>query len=162
VRQLTRQRAILGRAEIARASGSNERLICAAARLSAPLTFGSQRCDGPAGTRRRLPITKCAKSVASFTRDEAHRAYALRGELAMPIPARICEDHAVECARAAEQKAAHVRLCGHRAMDCLQAAAQTDNPRAREVLLRLALDWLQDALTASKQSNLLKMASHAR
>jgi hypothetical protein len=47
-------------------------------------------------------------------------------------------------------------------MDCLQAAAQTDNPRAREVLLRLALDWLQDALTASKQSNLLKMASHAR
>jgi hypothetical protein len=47
-------------------------------------------------------------------------------------------------------------------MDCLQAAAQTDNPRAREVLLRLALDWLQDALTASKQSNLLKMASCAR
>jgi hypothetical protein len=47
-------------------------------------------------------------------------------------------------------------------MNCLQAAAQTDNPRAREVLLGLALNWLQDALTASKQSNLLKMAAHAR
>jgi hypothetical protein len=80
----------------------------------------------------------------------------------MPIAARICGDHAVECARAAEQKAAHVKLCGHRAVNCLQAAAQTDNPRAREVLLGLALDWLQDALTASKQSNLLKMASHGR
>jgi hypothetical protein len=88
--------------------------------------------------------------------------HALKGEPAMAMPARICEDHAVECARAAEQKAAHVKLCGHRAMNCLQAAAQTDNPRAREVLLGLALNWLQDALTASKQSNLLKMASHAR
>jgi hypothetical protein len=80
----------------------------------------------------------------------------------MPTATLIYEDHAVECARAADQRAAHVKLCGHRAMDCLQAAARTDNPRAREALLRLALDWLQDALTASKQSNLLKMASHAR
>jgi hypothetical protein len=100
--------------------------------------------------------------VASFTCDEARRGFTRRGEPAMPTATLIYEDHAVECARAADQRAAHVKLCGHRAMDCLQAAARTDNPRAREALLRLALDWLQDALTASKQSNLLKMASHAR
>jgi hypothetical protein len=43
-------------------------------------------------------------------------------------------------------------LCEHQATECLQAAERTDNPRAREVLLRLALDWLQDALAEARQS----------
>jgi hypothetical protein len=43
-------------------------------------------------------------------------------------------------------------LCEHQARECLQAAERTDNPRAREVLLRLALDWLQDALAEARQS----------
>jgi hypothetical protein len=43
-------------------------------------------------------------------------------------------------------------LCEHHARECLQAAEETDNPRAREVLLRLALDWLQDALAEARQS----------
>jgi hypothetical protein len=43
-------------------------------------------------------------------------------------------------------------LCEHQARECLQAAEQTDNPCARDVLLRLALDWLQDALAEARQS----------
>jgi transposase len=43
-------------------------------------------------------------------------------------------------------------LCEYHARECLQAAERTDNPRAREVLIRLARDWLQDALAETRQS----------
>jgi hypothetical protein len=33
---------------------------------------------------------------------------------------------------------------------CLRATEDVQNPRAREMSLRLALDWMQDALTGSK------------
>jgi hypothetical protein len=41
-----------------------------------------------------------------------------------------------------------VELCEHHAKDCLQ------DPLAREMLLRHALEWLRDGLAASKQSKL--------
>jgi hypothetical protein len=48
----------------------------------------------------------------------------------------------------------HVELCEHHAMDCLQAAEKTEDPLAREMLLRHALEWMRDGLAASKQSKL--------
>jgi hypothetical protein len=45
-------------------------------------------------------------------------------------------------------------LCEHHAQDCLQAAEQTEDPWAREMLLRQALEWMRDGLAASKQSKL--------
>src|SRR5499427_1832829 len=47
-----------------------------------------------------------------------------------------------------------VALCEHHARDCLQAAEKTEDPLAREMLLRHALEWLRDGLAASKQSKL--------
>jgi hypothetical protein len=47
-----------------------------------------------------------------------------------------------------------VELCEHHAKDCLQAAEQTEDPWAREMLLRQALEWMRDGLAASKQSKL--------
>ena len=42
-------------------------------------------------------------------------------------------------------------MCEHLAMDCLQAAERTEDPQTREILLRHALEWMQDALAALKQ-----------
>ena len=47
-----------------------------------------------------------------------------------------------------------VELCEHHAKDCLQAAERTEDPLAREMLLRHALEWMRDGLAASKQSKL--------
>jgi len=47
-----------------------------------------------------------------------------------------------------------VALCEHHDRDCLQAAEKTEDPLAREMLLRHALEWLRDGLAASKQSKL--------
>jgi hypothetical protein len=47
-----------------------------------------------------------------------------------------------------------VELCEHHAKDCLQAAERTEGSLAREMLLRHALEWMQDGLAASKQSKL--------
>jgi hypothetical protein len=47
-----------------------------------------------------------------------------------------------------------VELCEHHAKDCLQAAEKTEDPLAREMLLRHALEWMRDGLAASKQSKL--------
>jgi hypothetical protein len=47
-----------------------------------------------------------------------------------------------------------VELCEHHAKDCLQAAERTEDPLAREMLLKHALEWMQDGLAASKQSKL--------
>jgi hypothetical protein len=44
----------------------------------------------------------------------------------------------------------HVELCEHHANDCLQATEKTEDPLAREMLLR-HLEWMQDGLAASKQ-----------
>jgi hypothetical protein len=41
-----------------------------------------------------------------------------------------------------------VELCEHLAQDCLQAAARMKGPRTRELLLRHAVQWMQDALAA--------------
>ena len=43
-------------------------------------------------------------------------------------------------------------LCAHLAQDCLQAAERTKDPQTRELLLRHAVQWMQDALAALKQS----------
>jgi hypothetical protein len=40
------------------------------------------------------------------------------------------------------------------AKDCLQAAEKTEDPLAREMLLRHALEWMRDGLAASKHSKL--------
>jgi len=45
-----------------------------------------------------------------------------------------------------------VKLCEHLAQDCLQAVEGTKDPETRELLLRHALEWMQDALAALKQS----------
>ena len=45
-----------------------------------------------------------------------------------------------------------VKLCEHLAQDCLQAVEVTKDPETRELLLRHALEWMQDALAALKQS----------
>ena len=50
-----------------------------------------------------------------------------------------------------------VELCEHHAKDCLQAAEKTEDPLAREMLLRNALEWLRDGLAASKQSKLCRV-----
>jgi len=42
------------------------------------------------------------------------------------------------------------------AKECLQAAAQSEDPLTREMLLRLALDWMADAIAALKQPAQLK------
>ena len=42
----------------------------------------------------------------------------------------------------------------HHAKDCLQAAEKTEDPFAREMLLRHALEWMRDGLAALKQSKL--------
>jgi hypothetical protein len=47
-----------------------------------------------------------------------------------------------------------VELCEHHTKGCLQAAEKTEDPLAREMLLRHALEWLRDGLTASKHSKL--------
>jgi hypothetical protein len=47
-----------------------------------------------------------------------------------------------------------VELCEHHAKDCLQAAEKAEDPLAREMLLRHALEWMRDGLAASKQSKL--------
>jgi hypothetical protein len=47
-----------------------------------------------------------------------------------------------------------VELCEHHAKDYLQAAERAEDPLAREMLLRHALEWMRDGLAASKQSKL--------
>jgi hypothetical protein len=37
-------------------------------------------------------------------------------------------------------------LCERHAKECLQAAGQSEDPLTREMLLRLALDWMADAI----------------
>ena len=41
-----------------------------------------------------------------------------------------------------------VKLCEHLAQDCLQAAERTRDPQTRELLLKHAVLWAQDALAA--------------
>jgi hypothetical protein len=41
-----------------------------------------------------------------------------------------------------------VELCEHLAQDCVQAAERTKDPQTRELLLRHAVQWMQDALAA--------------
>jgi hypothetical protein len=47
-----------------------------------------------------------------------------------------------------------VELCEYQAKDCLQAAEKAEDPLAREMLLRHALEWMLSGLAASKQSKL--------
>jgi hypothetical protein len=47
-----------------------------------------------------------------------------------------------------------VELCEHHAKDCLHAAEKSEDPLARKMLLRHALEWLRDGLAASKGSKL--------
>jgi hypothetical protein len=47
-------------------------------------------------------------------------------------------------------------LCERHAKECLQAAGQSEDPLTRELLLRLALDWMADAIAALKRPALLK------
>lgn len=49
-----------------------------------------------------------------------------------------------------------VGLCEHLAQDCLQAAKRTKDPQTRELLLRHAVQWIQDALAALKQSKVAR------
>ena len=53
-------------------------------------------------------------------------------------------------------------LCERHANECLQAAGQSADPQTREMLLRLALDWMAEALAALKQPKLLMREKDAR
>ena len=61
---------------------------------------------------------------------------------------------ALGVAHEAGPMSSQVELCEHHAKDCLQAAERAEDPLAREMLLRHALEWMRDALAASKQSKL--------
>ena len=60
----------------------------------------------------------------------------------------------IRCANEVRPMSSQVELCEHHAKDCLQAAERTEDPLAREMLLRHALEWMRDGLVASKQSKL--------
>jgi hypothetical protein len=60
----------------------------------------------------------------------------------------------VEAGKHERPMSSQVELCEHHAKDCLQAAERTEDPLAREMLLRHALEWMRDGLAASKQSKL--------
>src|SRR5215470_7290669 len=45
----------------------------------------------------------------------------------------------------------HAELCEHHARECLAAAGQSEDPVKREVLLRLALDWMAETIAMLKQ-----------
>ena len=45
-----------------------------------------------------------------------------------------------------------VELCEHLAKDCLQAAERTKDPQTRELLLRHAVQWMQDALAVNART----------
>ena len=45
----------------------------------------------------------------------------------------------------------HVEICECHARECLVAAGQSEDLLKREVLLRLALDWMAEAIAALKQ-----------
>jgi hypothetical protein len=47
-----------------------------------------------------------------------------------------------------------VEFCEHHAKDCLQAAEKSEDPLAREMLLRHAVEWMRNGLLVSKQSKL--------
>jgi hypothetical protein len=67
---------------------------------------------------------------------------------------RHCVPAGIRCAHEVGPMSSHVELCEHHAKDCLQAAERTEDPLAREMLLRHALEWMWDGLAASKQSKL--------
>ena len=60
----------------------------------------------------------------------------------------------IRCPHEVGAMSSEVELCEHHAKDCLRAAEKTEDPLAREMLLRHALEWLRDGLAASKQSKL--------
>jgi hypothetical protein len=65
-----------------------------------------------------------------------------------------CALAGIRCAFEAGPMSSQVELCEHHAKDCLQAAERAEDPLAREMLLRHALEWMRDGLAASKQSKL--------
>ena len=67
---------------------------------------------------------------------------------------RHCVLAGIRCAHEVGPMSSPVELCEHHAKDCLQAAERTEDPWAREMLLRHALEWMRDGLAASKQSKL--------
>ena len=71
--------------------------------------------------------------------------------LATPIASRDC---VTAFPHEVGPMSSQVELCEHHAKDCLQAAEKTEDPLAREMLLRHALEWLRDGLAASKHSKL--------
>ena len=60
----------------------------------------------------------------------------------------------IRCPHEVGPMSSHVELCEHHAKNCLQAAEKAEDPLAREMLLRHALEWMRDGLDASKQSKL--------
>ena len=77
--------------------------------------------------------------------------------LATPTASRGCATAflaGIRCPHEVGAMSSEVELCEHHAKDCLQAAEKTEDPLAREMLLRHALEWLRDGLAASKQSKL--------
>jgi hypothetical protein len=75
----------------------------------------------------------------------------------MGIPSRDCATCApagIGCPHEVGAMSSHVELCEHYAKDCIQAAEKAEDPLAREMLLRHALEWMRDGLAASKQSKL--------
>ena len=67
---------------------------------------------------------------------------------------RLCVLAGIRCPHEVGPMSSQVELCEHHAKDCLQAAEKAEDPLAREMLLRHALEWMQDGLAASKQSKL--------
>jgi hypothetical protein len=66
----------------------------------------------------------------------------------MGIPSRDCATCAragIRCPHEVGPMSSHVELCEHHAKDCLQAAEKAEDPLAREMLLRHALEWMRDS-----------------
>ena len=54
----------------------------------------------------------------------------------------------------------HVEICECHARECLVAVGQSEDLLKREVLLRLALDWMAEAIAALKQPQLRGTPAH--
>src|SRR5262245_42091182 len=116
--------------------------------------FGQRRCP-------RLVLPSGKKRCSEKSRSTALNALVtLRDQWALATPMAASPDCAncvragIRCPHEVGPMSSHVELCEHHAKDCLQAAEKTEDPFAREMLLRHALEWMRDGLAASKQSKL--------
>ena len=110
-------------------------------------------------SKERL-ISRAARAVDESRKWALNVLATPRDEWALITPMKASRDCAsctlvgIRCANEVRPMSSQVELCEHHAKDCFQAAERTEDPLAREMLLRHALEWMRDGLAASKQSKL--------